>query len=64
MRYVNTKDQIADLLTKGAFTAAQWNQLCNVASVGESLINGKPQVGLKVDASKKASTPEKTWTSK
>ena len=60
MRYVNTKDQIADLLTKGAFTAAQWNQLCSLASVGESLINGKPQNGFKVDASKRASTSAKS----
>ena len=34
MKYVNTKDQLADMLTKGSFTAAQWNHLCFLFSFG------------------------------
>ena len=34
IRYVNTKSQTADLLTKGAFTSLQWNALCELAQVG------------------------------
>jgi hypothetical protein len=33
MRYVNTKFQIADLLTKGSFSSWQWNALCELAQV-------------------------------
>jgi hypothetical protein len=33
MRYVNTKFQIADLLTKGSFSSHQWNALCELAQV-------------------------------
>ena len=31
IRYVNTKMQIADILTKGSFTGAQWKVLCDLA---------------------------------
>ena len=34
MKYVNTKKQLADLLTKGSFTAAQWAELCQLFSLG------------------------------
>ena len=34
IRYVNTKMQIADILTKGSFTAAQWEVLCRLAQIG------------------------------
>ena len=34
IRYVNTKDQIADLLTKGAFTTVTWKTLCSLSSIG------------------------------
>ena len=33
MRYVNTKFQIADLLTKGSFSSWQWKALCELAQV-------------------------------
>jgi hypothetical protein len=32
IRYVNTKLQIADFLTKGQFTSAQWQSLCYLAN--------------------------------
>jgi len=35
IRFVCTKEQIADVLTKGAFTAAQLHILCKLAQVGE-----------------------------
>ena len=35
LRYVNTKYQIADFLTKGLFTAAQWTTLCKLAQVAD-----------------------------
>ena len=34
MRYVNTKTQIADFLTKGQFTSSQFLHLCRLAQVG------------------------------
>ena len=34
MKYVNTKQQLADMLTKGSFTAAQWAHLCQLFSLG------------------------------
>ena len=34
IKYVSTKKQIADLLTKGSFSAEQWNNLCKMMQVG------------------------------
>ena len=34
IKYVGTKEQIADLFTKGSFTAEQWNRLCRLAQIG------------------------------
>ena len=34
IRYVNTKQQAADLLTKGSFIAQTWMNLCSLAQVG------------------------------
>ena len=34
IRYVGTKEQIADFLTKGLFTSNSWNHLCKLAQVG------------------------------
>ena len=34
MKYVNTKDKLADVLTKGSFTAARWVYLCKLLSLG------------------------------
>ena len=31
--YVNTKEQVADMLTKGSFTADTWNRLCFLANI-------------------------------
>ena len=33
IRYLSTKFQIADVLTKGSFTAQQWNLLLNYSSI-------------------------------
>jgi len=34
IRYVGTKEQIADIFTKGSFSADQWNSLCRLAQIG------------------------------
>ena len=34
MRYVNTKQQLADILTKGSFTKATWNELRTLIQIG------------------------------
>ena len=34
LKYVNTKNQLADMLNKGSFTAAQWAHLCQLFSLG------------------------------
>ena len=36
IRFIGTKEQIADLLTKGRFTGSTWMQLCRCAQVGKS----------------------------
>ena len=36
MKFVGTKEQIADLMTKGSFTGAQWKTLCHLANIGKS----------------------------
>ena len=36
MKYVNTKQQMADILTKGSFTAAAWGQLLSLIQCGPS----------------------------
>ena len=33
-RYVNTKVQIADMMTKASFTNEQWKHLCSLAQIG------------------------------
>ena len=33
IKFVGTKEQIADLMTKGAFTEDQWMKLCNLAQI-------------------------------
>ena len=38
-RYVNTKEQIADIFTKANFTAAQWNVLCKNMQVGTTSLS-------------------------
>jgi hypothetical protein len=34
IQYINTKDQIADIFTKGQFTSDQWHKLCRLAQLG------------------------------
>ena len=34
VRYVSTVDQLADMLTKGSFTAATWNHLIDLCQIG------------------------------
>ena len=34
IKYINTKLQIADIFTKGSFTAQTWNDLCRLLQVG------------------------------
>ena len=35
IKYVGTKEQIADMFTKGAFTAEAWKKLCRLAQIGD-----------------------------
>ena len=37
LRYVNTKKQLADMLTKGSFTQYTWQQLCDLCNLGPSV---------------------------
>ena len=34
VRYIHTKQQVADILTKGQFSAQQWNVLASLANLG------------------------------
>ena len=36
IKYVGTKEQIADMFTKGSFTAEQWSRLCRLAQIGDA----------------------------
>ena len=36
IKYVGTKQQIADILTKGCFTSQQWEALLRLAQIGKS----------------------------
>ena len=36
IKYVGTKEQIADIFTKGSFTAEAWMKLCKLAQIGKS----------------------------
>ena len=64
MKYINTKFQIADILTKGQFTAWQWNELCKSAPVVDSLFacerRTEPSV-LKGPVAKVARIVSKVW---
>ena len=37
IRFGGTKEQIADFLTKGAFAANQWKELCKLAQIGNGI---------------------------
>ena len=34
IKYISTKTQLADMLTKGAFSAHQWQALCHLVQIG------------------------------
>ena len=34
IKYMGTKEQLADILTKGSFTADAWKKLCHLAQIG------------------------------
>ena len=36
IKYVGTKEQIADIFTKGSFSADQWSRLCRLAQIGSA----------------------------
>ena len=36
IKYVGTKEQIADMFTKGSFTIEQWSKLCRLAQIGDA----------------------------
>ena len=61
IRYVNAKQQVADLLTKGTFTAIQWNVLCDLAQVGPPGVRKEPAViNAGGDSSQKPTTNTKS----
>ena len=37
LKYVNTKEQLADIFTKGSFTAASWRNLLELNQIGKQL---------------------------
>ena len=39
MQYVNTKYQLADILTKGSFSGIAWSNLCELCSLGPKIEN-------------------------
>ena len=41
IRFVGTKEQIADFLTKGAFASAQWKDLCKLAQIGNGVFKNQ-----------------------
>ena len=43
MKYVGTKEQLADLLTKGFFSAVQWKTLCGLMQIGLPYTLVKPE---------------------
>lgn len=45
MRYVATKKQLADILTKGSFVSATWLCLCDLLKIGPSFtsVNNKKE---------------------
>ena len=61
IRYVNTKSQIADILTKGLFTAVQWSALCELIQLQDTT-SGRlaPSKVEKVTQAKPPKTPAQT----
>ena len=54
MKYINTKVQLADMLTKGSFTAHQWLTLCTLGQVGPAFASAnKPTSTAQVKPPKK-----------
>ena len=42
IKYIGTKDQIADMFTKGQFTAQQWLHLLGMAQIGDYFVKQDP----------------------
>ena len=57
IKYVGTKQQMADFLTKGAFTAEQWRHLCDLAQIGKAGIKIEKPVTTKETPPSSPSTP-------
>ena len=53
MKYVNTKQQMADIFTKGSFTAATWKELSSLLMIGPSfpLVDTRPAPSVAVSVS-------------
>ena len=66
--YINTKLQIADILTKGAFTGQQWKQLCDLANVIQQpltpVAGGDPAQGHPHGKSGRPSVPQRAEAEK
>ena len=73
IRFVPTKSQLADLLTKGSFTAVAWKEQCRLWEIGpgrksevgslpervSSTLSSLPEKGSKVGKTTPSSLPEK-----
>ena len=42
IKYIGTKDQIADMFTKGQFTVQQWLHLLGMAQIGDYFVKQEP----------------------
>ena len=42
MRYIGTKQQMPDIMTKGSFTSTQWRELCKLSNMGPKYPNKSP----------------------
>ena len=58
IKYIGTKDQIADMFTKGQFTAQQWLHLLGMAQIGDYFVKqDSPKVGPAADKKARATPP-------
>ena len=54
IKYVGTKEQVADIFTKGNFSSDTWNNLCRLAQIGSP---GTLEWGYKPSKKKSGATP-------
>ena len=47
LRYVNTKRQMADILTKGTFVSSQWHDLCELIGITDPMKSTQPKISNK-----------------